>query len=155
MAYKTSKTYHADCLTYGYWFERFMLGCHKRMGDMVVSDYAVLAEIFKELLAGLDLDWEEAASDAARDKLIKFAKLLFFGYCYGLRGEEIVKIDVAGFLKYLIAGSEHEECPHVVVPLLGRLKDETGERYHMMILARVTTSGLEPGKWIDRLGELL
>jgi hypothetical protein len=43
----------------------------------------------------------------------------------------------------------------VVVPLLGRLKGETGERYHMMILARVTNSGLEPGKWADRLGESL
>jgi hypothetical protein len=66
-----------------------------------------------------------------------------------------VKADVAGFLKYLIAGSEHEECWHVVVPLLGRLKSETGERYHMMISARVTNSGLEPGKWADRLGEPL
>jgi hypothetical protein len=131
MAYKTSKTYHMECPTYGYWFEPFMLECHKRMGDMVVSDYAVSAEIFKELLAGLDLDWAEVASDAARDKLIEFPDLLFFGYCCGLQGEEIMKVDVAGFLKYLITGSEHEECPHVVVPLLGRLKGETGDRYHI------------------------
>jgi hypothetical protein len=155
MANETSKTYHTECLTYGYWFEQFMLGCHKRMGDMVVSDYAVSAEIFKELLAGLDLDWEEATSEAARDKLIEFANLLFFGYCCGLRGKEIAKVDVAGFLKYLVKGSEHDECLHVVVPLLGRLKGKTGERYHLMILTKVTNSGLEPGKWADRLEESL
>jgi hypothetical protein len=45
-----------------------------------------------------------------------------------------VKVDVAGFLKYLEVGAEHPECPHVVVPLLGRLKGEMGEIYHMMIL---------------------
>jgi hypothetical protein len=66
-----------------------------------------------------------------------------------------VKVDVVGFLKYLFAGGEHEECPHVVVPLLGRLKGETGVRYHTVIFARVTNSGLEPGKWADRLGESL
>ena len=50
---------------------------------------------------------------------------------------------------------EHEDCPHAMVPLLGRLKGETGERHQMMILARLTNSGLEPGKWADRLGESL
>ncbi len=86
------------------------------------------------------------SDDAARDKLIEFANLLHFGYCCGLRGKEIVKVDVSGFLKYLVTGGEHVECPHVVVPLLGRLKGETGERYHMMILAWLTASGLEPEK---------
>jgi hypothetical protein len=54
MAYVTSKTYHTHCPTYGYWFERFILGCHKRMGDMVVSDCALSIEIFKELLVDLE-----------------------------------------------------------------------------------------------------
>jgi hypothetical protein len=81
MAKEMSKLYHIECPTYGSWFERFMLGCHTRMGDMVVLDYAVSAEIFKQIHAKLDLDWEEAASDAAIDQLIKFAILLFFGYC--------------------------------------------------------------------------
>jgi hypothetical protein len=128
-----------------------MLGCHKRMGDMVVSDYAISAEIFREIMTSLDLDWEDATTDAARDKLVEFANLLLFGYCCGLRGEEIVKVDIAGFLKYLEAGRLREDCPHVVVPLLGRLKGETGERYHMMILARKTDSGLDPGRWADNL----
>jgi hypothetical protein len=36
--------------TYRYWFKRFMLGCHKQMGDMVaVSDYALSVEIFQDI----------------------------------------------------------------------------------------------------------
>jgi hypothetical protein len=59
MVYETSKTYHTHRPTYGYWFERFILGCHKRMGDMVVSDCALSIRIFKKLLADLKKEWEE------------------------------------------------------------------------------------------------
>jgi hypothetical protein len=155
MAYETSKTYETHCPTYGYWFERFMLGCHKRMGDMVVSDYALSVEIFRDMLDGLEREFLETTSDAAADSVTEFANLIIFGFCCGLRGEEIVKVDVAGFLKYLGVGAEHDECPHLVVPLLGRLKGEMGERYHMMILARETESGIRPGLWADRLGRSL
>ncbi len=39
--------------------------------------------------------------------------------------------------------------------MLGRLKGEMGEGYHMMILARVTASGFQPGKWADKLAGCL
>jgi len=38
---------------------------------------------------------------------------------------------------------------------MGRLKGETGERYHLMILSKQTTSGIEYGRCADRLGESL
>jgi hypothetical protein len=41
------------------------------------------------------------------------------------------------------------------VPLLGRLKGEMGECYHMMILARETESRIWPGSWANRLGKSL
>jgi hypothetical protein len=99
----------------------------------------------------LEQEWTEAGTDQNRDKIAEFANLLIFGYLCGLRGEEIIMVDVLGFLKYPEIGSQHPEFPHLVVPLLGRLKGEMGERYHMMILARETASGIQPGKWADRL----
>ena len=48
-------------------------------------------------------------------------------------------------------GKLHAEHPHLIVPLLGRIKGETGERYHMMILARETQSGIRAGLWADRV----
>jgi len=155
MAYESTKTYHTTCETYGYWFERFILGCHKRMGDLVMSDYAVSIELLHELLRQLEDDWEETKSVKARDKITIFANVLTFGFGCALRGEEITKTDAAGLLKYLEVGAQDEKCPHVVVPLMGRLKGETGERYHLMILSRRTTSGIECGRWADRLGESL
>ncbi len=80
MAYETSKVYQTDCPTYGYWFERFTLGCHKRMGDIVVSDYALSKALDMELMLQVDEDWEDAYSDAEKDKIALFACLLNFGY---------------------------------------------------------------------------
>ncbi|CAJ1967732.1 unnamed protein product [Cylindrotheca closterium] len=56
MAYESNKFYTTTCPTYGYWFGRFILGCHKRMGDKVVQDYALSRKIFVELLKHLEGD---------------------------------------------------------------------------------------------------
>ena len=65
-----------------------------------------------------------------------------------------MKIDLSGLLKYLEVGREHSQCPHLIVALLGRLKGETGERYHMMVMARETQSGINGGIWADRIARL-
>jgi hypothetical protein len=155
MAFETNKLYETSCPTYGYWFERFILGCHKRMGDIVVSDYALSKDIYLELMNQLEEDWDDAYTEAEKDKVATFANLLNYGYLCGLRGEEIMKTDISGFLKYLDIGASDLTNPHVIVPLIGRLKGETGERYHMMVLARVTTSGVMAGRWADRMGRSL
>jgi hypothetical protein len=41
--------------------------------------------------------------------------------------------------------------PHVMFTLVGRLKDEQGERHHLITVAAITGSGLEVRKWTERL----
>jgi hypothetical protein len=53
-------------------------------------------------MVDLKMEWIEATKDQSQDKIAEFANLLIFGYLCSLRGEEIVKVDVLGFLKYLI-----------------------------------------------------
>jgi hypothetical protein len=85
MAFETNKLYKKSCpRTYGYWFERFILGCHKRMGDIVVLDYALSKDLYMELMNQLEEDWEDAYTDAERDKVAILANLLNFGYLCGL-----------------------------------------------------------------------
>jgi hypothetical protein len=153
MAYEQQKRFTTPCPTYGYWYQRFNLGLHKRMGDVVRSDLAVTSEIIKALLEVLNEEWEDAISTGARAKIVEMAFVLVAGYSCGLRGEEIVKIDLAGLLKYLEVGKLDTEHPHGIVPLIGRIKGETGERYHMMVLARETKRGIQSGLWADRVAE--
>ena len=151
MAYETKKMFTAPCPTYGYWYQRFNLGLHKRMGDVVRSDFAITSEIINALLVILNEEWEDAGSLGARAKISEVAFVLVAGYCCGLRGEDVVKIDLPGLVKYLQVGKEDAKHPHVIVPLLDRIKGETGERYHMMVLARETQSGIKAGLWADQL----
>lgn len=68
----------------------------------------------------------ESTSNAAGHSITEFANLIILGFCCGLRGDEIVKVDVAAFLKYMRVEAKHDKYPHVVSPLLGRLKGEMG-----------------------------
>jgi hypothetical protein len=77
--------------------------------------------------------------------------LLSVGFPCGLRGEEIMKVDLEGLIKF---GRLHPRNPHLVVALLGRLKGETGERYHIMIMACESQSGILGGVWGDRVVEV-
>ena len=47
----------------------------------------------------------------------------------------------------LIEGGHH----YVMIPLLGRFKNEDGERYHLAPLAYETASGIKIGLWVNRL----
>ena len=93
------------------------------------------------MLNALNEEHGDAGSAEARAKIAEMAFVLIAGHCCVLRGEEIVKIDLAGLFKYLEVGKLHAEHPHLIVPLLGRVKGETGERHHVMILERETHSG--------------
>ena len=62
-----------------------------------------------------------------------------------------MKLDLCGLRKYIQAGTTDEEEDHLVVPLLGRFKGETGERYHLLAVASETASGLTPRFWAETL----
>lgn len=56
MAKDTKKMMVTDCPTYGLWFEKFMKGCHKRMGDIVRPDRALSSNILLEILKLLEAE---------------------------------------------------------------------------------------------------
>ena len=43
--------------TYGYWFRRFMTGCHRRMGDTWIPDRAITLEAILHSYILLEEDW--------------------------------------------------------------------------------------------------
>lgn len=79
---------------------------------------------------------------------------LVVGFCDALRGNEIFLVEASHLCQYSMKGREHQ-IPHVVIPLMGRFKGETGERNVIRLLARSTSSGIQIGKWVDRLVKIL
>ncbi len=66
-----------------------------------------------------------------------------------MRGEEVVKPDFAGFILYFETGRDHMTLPHVMLPLVGRFKGETGERWHLLPMAWETRSGITTAFELD------
>jgi hypothetical protein len=121
------------------------------MGEEVWSDFALSIMVLHKILGHLDREWGEARTNEARKGVAEIAMFLIAGFCLGLRGEEVVKMDIAGFLTYYEAGRSHLAHPHVMVPLLGRFKGETGERWHLLPIVWRTRSGIEAGIWATRM----
>jgi hypothetical protein len=155
MAQGTHKIYVTNCPSYSYWFERFMRGVHKRMGEEVRSDYALSIKVLHKILGNLDDRWREATTAPRRKEVVEIAFFLVLTFCLGLRGEEVVKLDIGGFFTYFESGKNHPEHPHVMVTLQGRFKGETGERWHLLPIVWKTRSGVEAGVWATRMRDSL
>ena len=77
---------------------------------------------------------------------------LIVSYACSLRGNEGFMMDFFGLRTHIKDGrSKNEEQPHVVIPLLGRFKNEVGERLHLMLAVNVTKSGFKVRDWVERL----
>jgi hypothetical protein len=125
------------------------------MGEEVRSDYALSVRVLHKILGNLDLDWMAAQMREVRKEIVEIAMFLVTGFGLEMRGEEVVKMDIAGFLTYFEAGHDHSVHPHVMVPLLRCFKGETGEWWHLLPIVWKTWWGIEAGLWATRLPESL
>jgi hypothetical protein len=77
------------------------------MGEEVRSDFALSIGVLHRVLGHLDKEWVEARTMESRKAIVEIAMFLVAAFCLGLRGKEVVKMDIAGFLTYFEAGRDH------------------------------------------------
>jgi hypothetical protein len=140
--------------THSWLFAKFMLGCEKRMGRYVKQDQAMDVKILREMLRRYELELSGPGLTEARRRKIYmsgFAYVVLF--CKALRGGEILLTEATSLCSMIDKGRMRENHPdaHVVVPLMGRFKGETGERNVLCLLASVTTSGIAIRRWTERV----
>ena len=152
MAKDTRKLMVTECVTYGTFFENFIRGCHKRMGDIAKPDRAISLEVLHHMISQVDTDYNLAAP-ANKLKYALEGSFYLIAFCAALRGEEVTMVNLTGVIKHWHDGVSDPSRPHVVIALLGRLKNEVGERYHLVPLAAETKSGLKIRMWIARVIE--
>jgi hypothetical protein len=118
------------------WYERFMKGNHKRIRENSKPDLAISVEVLVELMSRFELGWEATVGIRERQGQVLFPSLFsVLSFAGGLRGDETPKIDLAGVRKYYPEATAHAIHPHVVIAILGRIKGEPGEIYHLMPMA--------------------
>jgi hypothetical protein len=144
-----------DCPTNSLWFERFARGCLSRMGQIVKQDRAVSLGLMHALCQLFEDEWLQADNLLARSRTASLAAWSVICFCGSFRGPEMFLVDMHGLAKYAASDRFCEgRREFVIVPLLGRFKNELGEQYHLTPLAAVTRSGLQVKTWIRRLVEV-
>lgn len=137
-------------------FRMFMKGCEKRMGRLVNQDLGISIEVLLEMLRMYEMElWNDKTSTSRRRDLVMAGAAFVALFGGALRGGEILLAEATELVKRQEDGKYHSKHPHVVLPLMGRFKGETGERNVLLVMANTTSSGLEIRKWIERLGTLL
>jgi hypothetical protein len=151
MAKDTRKLTVTKCPTYGTWFEKFMKGCHKRMGEIIRLDRALSSAILLEMLKLLEHDW--VTFPQRQFFLASEGAFYVIAFSCGLRGEEVPLADLTGIAKHWEKATTADP-PHIIIALLGRFKGELGENYHLLPIVPLSRSGINNKLWIGRLLEI-
>jgi hypothetical protein len=146
-----AKHYLSQCPTHSLWFERLSKGCLSCMGQEIRQDTALSTPVILALLRDLEMDWDVCPDMEARRPLCTLGAYICIAFCGSFRGAEVFLVDCAGLWSYLRGPVDPHLPPHVIIPLLGRFKNEIGARYHLTPLAAVTASGINVHLWVSRL----
>ena len=139
-------------------YQLFMRGLLLRMGRQVESNWGLDYRALGIILEGLEKKIEEGneTAEGSREAIMLGAFLVVSFVC-ALRGNEGFMLEAEGLQQMIAFGKneEEEKLAHVVMPLLGRFKNEDGEKWHVMVAVSQTTSGLKPRFWLEMLVEVL
>ena len=160
---KTDRGQHltqTDSPTQSLLFRMFMRGCEKRMGRYVKQNIGLSLVLLLEILRRYEIDLakDNITYQQKRMKVICGSAFVML-WAGALRGGEILLLEASELVRRRDQGRHvgkgKDVMGHVVIPLMGRFKGETGERNLILVLVNVTDSGLEIRKWVDRLTALL
>ena len=146
----------SKCPTQSLLFEKFSKGLLSRMGRDVRSNSGLSHLVLVKIIENLERELQ--SSDAGDDrKHFLVVCGFYFVVCFvaSLRGCEGFMVERSDLIRYVSKGKTHRISPHVVVPLLGRFKGETGEKSHLLLMANTTGSGIQVRKWVERMVAVL
>lgn len=147
-------THFSASPTNSHWFQRFLLGCHKRMGDLWIPDRATALEEILKCFELLEEDWQGTPDLPRKLEAALTGVMLVAGFLAALHGEEIPRIDPGGPRKCWSEGVQHRRKPHVPLVLEGRFKQTVGAKVHVQPLAVASSSGTQAKLWMGRAIEV-
>jgi hypothetical protein len=148
----------SSCPTDSRFFQLFTRGFLLRLGKQTKSNWGLDYNVLHVILNNFEQELEERDCSPEREReLIMLGSFFMIGFVCGLRGNEFFLVEAEGIQQMIDKGKEEKEknLEHVVIPLLGRFKNEYGERWHVMVSVPVTDSLFQVRRWVERLANLL
>ena len=120
------------CPSNYFWFQYFMQGFHKRVGDLVKQNLCISAPIMTVLVAKIA---NMHKSDSDNVQTVKFGFYCMLCYLGALHGNEAFLVNLGECWQLCEAAMENTEHPHILVPLQGKFKASTGLTYFLLFLS--------------------
>lgn len=153
-AFQRNRTWISKVPTHSFWFAtRFMVGIKRRDGEVLKQDCPLPIEVLHTIdNIMMEMQWKLAKNHRVKIKCTEMGTWFVVGFCSGLRGEEMMLIELPGTansLKFL----KDEKLPHFWLVVSGRTKGNrlSGARLELPIVKTTTRTYLQPGKWIKHL----
>ena len=134
--------------------ERFCQGMKTRMPEAKNRNMALMGPVVKGLLDLIECEMTFTTRERRR-LLTMVGGYIAVTYTYSLRGNEGFWVDGDRLREGIKIGKSAEPIPHVLLPVIGFFKSESGERMHVFSLANKTQSGIEVRLWLERVVEVL
>jgi hypothetical protein len=128
------------------WFQRFMTGCRRRMGQDWRPNRAISVEIMSKLLKQVRDNVKATTTNKDWERWVMAGTYFAFCYVVGLRGPEGLLADLEGLIEHFSGTSKY-----VIIPLLGRVKGEHHSKQHLIPCVSVTDSGIEVESWMRQV----
>ena len=147
---------NSDSPTQSLFYTRFSYGLLLRMGRQTIHNMALDYKLLLRIMHILENRLEDSSATASEKRWTTLlGTYLITGFALALRGNEVFMIEAGGLLYYIQDGKDDKDESYVVIPLLGRFKNEDGERWHIMLSVSETSSGLKVRTWLERLAKIL
>jgi hypothetical protein len=91
-AYERNRCWISKVPAHTFWFHRFMVGIHKRVGEIRRQDEALYIDVLHEIDKVLESKWKATKDPLIRRRVAGMGTWYTGGFCTGLRGEEMVRI---------------------------------------------------------------
>ena len=149
-AYERNRMWISSVVTHSFWFSRFMEGLHKRVGENRKQDEPITIDVLCALEKIIEREWSESDRPETRLRAAEMGVWFLVGFCSGLRGEEMLLIELAGTARDLRHLSD-PSLPHFVLAISGKTKGNqlNGAKFGVPVVGQTSRTNLKPGKWIQ------
>jgi hypothetical protein len=139
-------------VTHKFWYSRFMMGVHKRHGQVRKPDKELTVDVFHALDKILENEWLNAVTAEQKKRIAEMGAWFLGGFCTGLRGEEMLLIELAGTANSMVNMTKVKDA-HFLFVILGRTKGNqlSGASFGVPWAPVTQGTHLRPGRWVKRL----
>ena len=145
------------CHTDSIFFTMFNKGMRQWMGRDVRPNRALDHRILHIILRNMESRIRDTEiEDEEKRWMLMVGFYFIISFVLSLRGNEGFMLEAQGLVDNIDFGKEDwVQHPHVVIPLLGRFKNEDGARKHKMLAAAETDSRFKVRNWTEAIVQLL